>query len=124
MDLKQEIEEWRKKIGLDKLAYGDTGEIEWALNVADFSELEPEKIESAMLILSNLRFTVAYQMGLAFARVKYFEANGVRDSLTEWRAKLNIIKPYHDAIEAKVAVLKKIYDRRIREAQNATSSGR
>ena len=127
MDLKEEIENWKKKVGLDQLTYGDTGEIAWALNVGKeltITGSQPEAIEAAMLILSNLRFTVSYQMGLAFARVKYFEANGPRESLTVWRAKLNIVKPYHDAIEAKVAVLKKIYDRRVKEAHNASSNRR
>lgn len=125
VDLKQEIDAWKKKIGLDKLKYSDTGEVDWALNIGrELSSMEPEKIEAAMLILSNLRFTVAYQMGVAYAYVKYYEANGPHASINEWRIKLNIIKPYHDAIEAKVAVLKKIYDRRIRELMNASSSRR
>lgn len=123
MDLKKEIEDWKKKVGMDQLSFGDSGRVAWALNVGEeLTTAEPQKVEAAMLILSNLRFTVSYQMGLAFARVKYFEANGPREDLTVWRAKLNIVKPYHDAIEAKVAVLKKIYDRRIKEAHNASSS--
>lgn len=125
MDLKQEIETWKKKVGLDQLGFADTGEIAWALNIGtELSKLEPERIEDAMLILSNLRFTVSYQMGMAFAYLKYFESNGPHNMVGIWRAKLNIVKPYHDAIEAKVAVLKKIYDRRVREAVNASSNRR
>lgn len=125
MDLKIEIEQWLKETGIDQLQPYDTGEIAWAINVGkDLADMEPNKIDAAMLILSNYRLTVSYMMGLCFARVKYLEANGPRDQLTLCRAKLNIIKPWHEAIEAKIAVIKKIYDRKTREAINASGGRR
>lgn len=123
MDLKEQIEKWLKETGIDKLQPYDTGELDWAINVGrELSTLEIEKIEAAMLILSNYRLTVAHLMGMCFARVKYFETKRDNASLLAQRAKLNIIKPWHDAVEAKIAVLKKIHDRRVREAINAASS--
>jgi len=125
MDMKKEVDAWLEKIGIDQLRPYDTGEISWALNLGgDIKNLEAALIDAAMLILANYRLNVAHQMGMCFARVKYLEERGPRDALSTERAKLNIIKPWHDALEAKIAVMKKIYDRKIRESGNATSSGR
>jgi hypothetical protein len=125
MDLKKEVDDWLKKIGIDQLKPYDTGEISWALNLGEgIKDLEAAKIDAAMLILANYRLNVSHQMGMCFARVKYLEDRGPRDALSAERAKLNIIKPWHDALEAKIAVIKKIYDRRIRELNYASSSGR
>jgi len=125
MELKDEIAKWRTKIGLDQLLPYDTGEIQWALNIGkDLNYLEVGKVGEVMLILSNLRFTVAEQMGMVFARVRYCETHGPKNELAVQRAKLNIVKPFHDAIEAKVAVVKKVYDFKVKEYLNATGSGR
>jgi hypothetical protein len=125
MDLKIEIEKWLKETGVDKLHPYETGELDWAINIgSELSTLEVEKVEAAMLILANYRLTIAHLMGLCFARVKYFESTGGRDQLMGQRAKLNIIKPWHDAIEAKIAVVKKVHDRKVREVINAPSSRR
>ena len=78
-----------------------------------------------MLILANYRLTISHLMGLCFARVKYFESTSAsRDDLMAQRAKLNIIKPWHDAIEGKIAVVKKVHDRKVREVINAPGSRR
>lgn len=123
MDLKEQIDNWLKETGIDKLRPYETGEIDWAINIGrKLSTLKIEEIEAAMLILSNYRLTIAHLMGMCFARVKYFEAKRDHENLIGQRAKLNIIKPWHDAVEAKVAVIKKIYDRRVREAISAASS--
>lgn len=123
--LSEEIEKWRKKVGLDQLQPYDTGDIGYALNVGkELNYLEVGKVGEVMMILSNLRFTVAEQMGMVFARVRYLEAHGPRGELDIQRAKLNIIKPFHDAIEAKIAVVKKIYDFKVKEYLNASSGGR
>lgn len=123
MDLKEKIEQWLKETGIDKLRPYETGEIEWAINIGrELSTLEIGEIEAAMLILSNYRLTVAHLMGMCFARVKYFETKRDHENLLAQRAKLNIIKPWHDALEAKIAVVKKVHDRKVREAINAASS--
>jgi len=116
MDLKTEVERWLKETGIDKLQPYDTGELDWAINIgSELSQLEVDKVEAAMLILSNYRLTISHMMGMCFARVKYFESTNERDQLMSQRAKLNIIKPWHDAIEAKIAVLKKIHDRKMKD---------
>lgn len=120
MDIKDEIDKWVAKIGADKLEPYDTGEMSWALNfsVKQDDEIHPATLDSVMLILSNYRLMLAYQMGLVFARVKYLEdTHANRNKLAEQRALLNIIKPWHDAIEGKIAVVKKIYDKKIREVE-------
>ena len=125
MELKDEIAKWRKKVGLDQLLPYDTGEVQWALNIGkSINYEEVGKVGEVMMILSNLRFTVAEQMGMVFARVRYLETHGRGDELSVQRAKLNIIKPFHDAIDAKVAVVKKIYDFKVKEFLNASGSGR
>jgi hypothetical protein len=124
MQLKQEIDQWLKETGIDNLQPYDTGEITWAINIGKrLSEMEASQVDEAMLILSNYRLTLAYKMGICFARVKILESSGPRDVLLAQRAKLNIIKPWHDAIEAKIAVLKKVHDRKVRSGY-AASSGR
>ena len=121
MELKEHIEKWLKETGIDQLQPYDTGEIAWALNVGkELVSLDAKTIDEAMIILANYRITLAFKMGLCFARVKTLEAQGPRDQLLQQRAQLNIIKPFHDAVEAKIAVLKKIHDRKVKS--NATSS--
>jgi hypothetical protein len=125
MKLKQEIEKWLKETGIDQLQPYDTGEIGHAINAGkDLSSMEASEVDEVMIVLANYRLTLAYKMGLCFARVKALECTGPRDELIAQRAKLNIIKPWHDAIEAKMAVLKKIHDRKVREGGYAASSGR
>ncbi|TFH25801.1 hypothetical protein E4G67_00495 [Candidatus Bathyarchaeota archaeon] len=126
IELKDEIEKWRKKLGLDQLLPYDTGEIQWALNIGkEINYLDANKVGEVMIVLSNLLFTVSEQMGMVFARVRYLENhNGNRDDLALQRAKLNIVKPFHDAIDSKIAVVKKIYDFKVKEYLNAPSSGR
>lgn len=125
MELREQIKKWLEETGVDKLHPYDTGEIDWALNIGKSLVNDTvQSVESAMLILANYRLTVAHMMGMCFARVKYFESVGNRTELITQRAKLNIIKPWHDAIESKIAILKKIHDRKVREATNATGGRR
>ena len=125
MDLKQAIDKWLKDTGIDQLQPYDTGEIAFAVNAGkDLSGMTAADVDKVMIVLANYRLTLAYKMGVCFARVKVLEATGPRDALIEQRAKLNIIKPWHDAIEAKITVLKKIHDRKVREGGYAASSGR
>lgn len=122
MELKKEIDKWLEETGIDQLHPYDTGEIAWALNIGkELSSMEAAKVDEAMLILSNYRIMLAYKMGMCFARLKTLESIGPRDQVVVQRAKLNIIKPFHDAVEAKVAVLKKVHDRKVK---NATGGGR
>lgn len=121
MELKEHIEKWLKETGIDQLQPYDTGEIAWALNIGkELVSLDAKTIDEAMIILANYRIMLAYKMGMCFARVKTLEAQGPRDQLLQQRAQLNIIKPFHDAIEAKITVLKKIHDRKVKS--DATSS--
>lgn len=125
MDLKEQIQRWLKETGIDKLQPYDTGEIDWALNIGkDILGLEIKDVEAAMLILSNYKLTIAYMMGMCFARVKYLESTNKREELSVQRAKLNIVKPWHDAIDSKIAILKKIHDRKVREATNVAGGRR
>lgn len=125
MELREQITKWLNETGIDKLQPYETGELDWALNIGkSLTEGEIKDVEAAMLILANYRLTIAYMMGMCFARVKYLESNNSYKELVAQRAKLNIIKPWHDAIEAKIAILKKIHDRKVREATHATSSRR
>jgi hypothetical protein len=125
MSLKEEIDKWLKETGIDKLQPYDTGELDWAMNIgSELATLEVQKVEAAMLILANYKLTVAHMMGMCFARVKYFESIGDRGQLSSQRAKLNIIKPWHDAIDSKIAVVKKVHDRKVREAINVAGGRR
>ena len=125
MDLKQEIKKWLTETGIDQLQPYDTGEIGYAINVGKaLSSMEAAKVDEVMIILANYRLTLAHKMGLCFARVKALECTGPQSELLAQRAKLNIVKPWHDAIEAKIAVLKKVHDRKVREGGYAASSGR
>ena len=118
MNLKEAVDEWVKKIGIDQLKPYDTGEISWALNIGkELNSLEAADVDAAMIILSNYRLMLSYQMGMCFARLKYLEANGPKSSLDAERAKMNIIKPWHDGVEAKIAVLKKLHERKVREIE-------
>ena len=124
MELKKEIEDWRKQLGLNTLDLGDKTEIEFAMNVrgADLTALSIVQVDEVMSILANYLLYLAHEMGILFARVKYLESAGPKRHLYGERAKLNIIKPVHDAIKVKIDLLKKIYDRRVKEAQNATGN--
>ena len=124
MDLKQSIDEWLKQVGIDQLHPYDTGELAWAINVGkELNDLEAAEVDAAMLILANYRLMLSYQMGMCFARVKYLEQRGPRAALDAERAKLNIIKPWHDGIEAKITVIKKIHDRKVKEAHREYQRG-
>ena len=125
MDLKQEIKKWLTETGIDQLQPYDTGEIGYAINAGKaLSSMEASEVDEVMIVLANYRLTLAYKMGLCFARVKALECTGPQSELLLQRAKLNIVKPWHDAIEAKIAVLKKVHDRKVREGGYAASSGR
>lgn len=107
-------------MGITRLRTYDTGDIEWAINIGkELGEMEPNETDKALLILSNYRFFVAHQLGLCLARIRYLETVGPRNQLANERAKYSIAKPWLEAIDNKIAVLKKILDRRTR---NATSN--
>ena len=125
MNLKQEIDQWLKSTGIDRLQPYDTGEIDFAINAGkQLSSMEAAKVDEVMLVLSNYRLNLSFQMGLCFARVKALEVTGPRDELIAQRAKLNIVKPWHDAIEAKISVLKKVHDRKVREGGGYATGSR
>jgi hypothetical protein len=125
MELKEEIEDWQKQVGISTLVIGDKEVIEYSMNIQGegLSQLTIVQLDEVMSVLANYFLYLAYQMGTLFARVKYLESAGPKSRLYAERAKLNIVKPVHDAIKVKIDLLKKIYDRRVKEAQNASSRG-
>jgi len=124
MSLNEVIGKWLVETGIDQLQPYDTGEIAFAINAGkNLCDMDAAKIDEVMLILSSYRLTLAFKMGMTFARVKTLEETGPRDLLIEQRAKLAIVKPWLEAIESKIAVLKKVHDRKVR-GSNAASSGR
>lgn len=123
MDVGYAVESWKKTIGIDKLRPYDSGEVDWALNVGkELSAESPQEIERALITLSNYLIFVSYQMGVCYARIKYLEEIGDREKLTTQRVQFHIIKPFHDSIEAKIAVVKKIHERKLKELGYASSS--
>lgn len=123
MELRDQIDNWRKQIGLSTLQLGDKTEIEYAMNICgpDLTAISIVQMDEVMSVLANYLLFLAHEMGTLFARVRYLESAGPKRLLYEQRAKLNIVKPVHDAIKVKIDLLKKIYDRRVRDA---SSSGR
>jgi len=61
-----------------------------------------------LFVLSTQHLSLAAEMGRNFAAVKW---NGNRVD----RAKLNMLKPIHDSLDLHITVLKKLYDRKVRE---------
>ncbi len=124
MDTRTQIENWRKQTGLSTIEMGDKSEVEYAMGICGtaLTTLSPVQMDEVMSNLANYLLFMAHEMGVIFARVRYLEAVGPRDKLVVERAKLNIIKPVHDAIKVKIDLLKKIYDRKVRE--HVASSGR
>lgn len=124
MSLNKAIKKWLEETGIDQLRPYDTGEIAFAINAGkNLSSMDASQVDEVMLILASYRLTLAAQMGMCFARVKTLEETGPRDLLIEQRAKLAIVKPWLEAIESKIAVLKKVHDTKVR-GNNAASSGR
>ena len=121
MEVKQQIEDWRKQVGLSTLELGDKDEITYAMNVqgAELTALSPVQMDEVMSVLANYLLFLAHEMGTLFARVKYLESAGPKSRLLGERAKLNIIKPVHDAIKVKIDLLKKIYDRKVKDASSS-----
>lgn len=118
MDTKEQIENWRKEAGLNTIEMGDKSEIEYAMTIygSDLTQLSAVQMDEVMSTLANYLIYVAHEMGTIFARVRYLESTrGPASSLNTERAKLNIIKPVHDAIKVKIDLLKKIYDRKVKE---------
>jgi len=122
--LKDDIDNWKKQVGLSTLSLGDGGEVEYALSIkgSGITLLSITQLDEVMTILANYLIFLAHEMGVLYARVKYLENSKNRELLQSERIKYNIIRPVHDAIKVKIDLLKKIYDRKMRE--NVGSSGR
>lgn len=125
--MKDEIERWKTATGLSSISMGDKDCIQYAMDVegVELTTLNVIQLDEVLSILANYHIFLASEMGTLFARVKYLEANGPSGDLNLQRAKLNMVKPVHDAIKVKIDVLKKIYDRHVREAkwrEDASSS--
>jgi len=106
---KDEFKNWKSRWGLTLIGDVKTDRLEWALGcVSEASSLSLDDIGDLMFVLSSHHTSLAAEMGRTFARLKW--SNGDVD-----RAKLNMIKPIVESIELKITVLKKLFDRKVRE---------
>lgn len=123
MEIKEKIDKWRKEVGLTFIGLGDKELISYAMNVqgSDLANLTLVQMDEVMSILANYLLFLAHEMGVLFARVKYLESIRSMNLLYAERAKLNIIKPVHDAIRVKIDLMKKIYDRKVKDASSSRS---
>lgn len=108
MTLEEQIEEWRKSTYMDRITCPEQDQLDMAMNLVGISELEIKDIGFVIETLANYHLYLAKEMGRIYARVQW---NGDK---TE-RAKLNMIKPVHDATKVKLDALKKVFDAKIQE---------
>jgi hypothetical protein len=106
---RDKIVSWRKSTFLDKIHSPGVDQLELVMSTSDFSSMEASEMSIVIETLANWHLFLASEMGRAFAAVQW---NG--DSLA--RAKLNMVKPVHDATKVKIDALKKIYDYKVKTA--------
>lgn len=105
----KEFKIWKETWGLNLISSPKEDKLKNVLNPdMDFSLMTIEEVGGALDVLSNYHLALAAEMGRNFAAVNW---NGNKNS----RAKLNMIKPIHDSIDLRITVLKKIFDKKIRE---------
>lgn len=108
------FKDWKEQWGLDLISAPSTDRLKAALD----AELQPShmtlnELGDYMFVLSTQHLSLAAEMGRNFAAVKWNE----RDRVS--RAKLNMLKPIHDSLDLHITVLKKLYDRKVREDMRA-----
>lgn len=105
----QIFNEWKKQWGLVLITNPNGDRLQKALDATNKpSEMTLDELGDCMFVLSSQHLSLAAEMGRNFAAVKW---NGNRVS----RAKLNMLKPIHDSLDLHITVLKKLYDRKVRE---------
>ena len=107
-NIREEIAKWSSKFALFLATEPETDKLEWALNGnLNTHELSLDELGQLMFILSSHHSTLAAEMGRVYARMRYDSSDSVS------RVKLNIIKPQHDALDLKITVIKKLFDRKV-----------
>lgn len=107
--MKEEFSNWKSRWGLTLIEDVQTDKLEWALGcISEASSLTIDEIGDLMFVLSSHHTALSAEMGRNFARVRW------KNDPTS-RAKLNMIKPVVESIELKITVLKKLFDRKVRE---------
>lgn len=101
--------DWKKQWGLSLINKPEGDRLEKSLDAANKpSEMTLDELGDCMFVLSSQHLSLAAEMGRNFAAVKW---NGNKVD----RAKLNMLKPIHDSLELHITVLKKLYDRKVRQ---------
>lgn len=108
METSKNIEQWRKSTFIDEISCPGKDQLKDALELTGASRLDIAELSLVIETLANYHLYLAKEMGRIYARVQW---NGDR---TE-RAKLNMIKPVHDATKVKLDALKKIFEAKIKE---------
>lgn len=104
-----DFDKWKNRWGLALIKDVNADRLEWALNnTQKASELSLDELGDLMFVLASHHVSLSAEMGRNFAAMKW-NGNNVD------RAKLNMIKPIVESIELKITVLKKLFDRRVRE---------
>lgn len=119
-ELGKEISAWRNKVGFQFISRPDEDPILKALGLSgqDISSMSFDELGEHLVVLDGYYTYLCSEMGRIFSRVQF---SGDRVE----RIKLNQIKPFTESIKVKIDLYKKIYDRKVREANwrmhNATS---
>lgn len=123
VEIKKDIEGWKKQIGLDGIQSNAQNEIQFVMSLTskELAAMDAKQFDEIMLVLGNWFFFLSHEMGTIYARVRHMQ-NTPSEKLDLERAKLNILKPVHEALKVKIEVFKKVYERKIWEVRNASSS--
>lgn len=107
-NIREQMAKWGAQFALAFNKPPKEDKLEWALDPdLDASKLELDEIGDLMFILSSYHYSLAAEMGRVYARMRYNPSDTVS------RYKLNVIKPQHDALEMKISVVKKLFDRKV-----------
>jgi len=106
----EDMAPWASKFALSLRKSPEQDKLHWALNPdLEAAKLDLDETGQLLFILSSYHYSLAAEMGRVYAKMRYNSQDAVS------RAKLNIIKPHHDSIELKISVVKKLFDRKVRE---------
>jgi hypothetical protein len=108
-EIKEKLRSWSEQFGLNIRSGPENDKLKWALDPKlKVSSLEIDDVGELLFVLSSYHYSLSAEMGRAYALVCY-------DSDPVARAKLNIVKPQQESIALKISVVKKIFDKKIRE---------
>jgi len=106
---KENNEAWKSRWGINLIKTVPGDRLEQAFDSDKLpSKMELDELGDLMFVLANHHLALAAEMGRNYSRVQWNS-----DRLA--RARLNVIKPIHDSIELKITVLKKLFDRKVRQ---------